>query len=85
MWGGEAALLLRLCDALSDRLLEGPFCLRAPNRLLEWLGLLRRLHPHDRPPDSFHWRPGIPLRLHHRLEGLGHRSRVCRTGDISAR
>lgn len=85
MWGGEAALLFRLRDALSDRVLEGPLCLRPPYRILEWLGLFHRLHPHDWPADSFHRRPGFPLWMHHWPERFRDCSGVCCTWNFGAR
>ncbi|XP_044864977.1 sodium/calcium exchanger 1 isoform X3 [Mauremys mutica] len=63
----------------------GPFRLRPPDRLLEWLGLLRRLHPNDWFADGFHRGFGIPFWLHHWPEGFSDCSRVCCIGNISAR
>ena len=85
MWGGEAALLLRLRDALSDCVLEGSLRLRPPYRILEWLGVFHRLHPHDWRTDGFHRRPGFPLWLHHRPEGFRDRGSVRRAWNLSAR
>lgn len=82
---GEAPLLLRLRHAFPHRLLESPLRLRPAHRLLERVGMFRGVNPHDRPPDGFHRRPSIPLRLHRRTQRLRHSRGVCGAGHFSAR
>lgn len=82
---GEAPLLLRLRHAFPHRLLESSLRLCPSHRLLERVGVFRGVNRYDRPPDGFHRRPSIPLRLHHRTQRLRHSRGVCGTGHFSAR
>ena len=88
-WGwvrrGEAAFLLWLRHALPHSLLEGAVCLRAPNRVLPRLGLLRCVHSHHRHAHRHHRGPGLPLRLHHWSQGLGHGCYFCGIWHLGAR
>lgn len=88
-WGwvrrGEAAILLRLRHALPDSLLEGAVCLRTPHRVLPRLGLLCRLHSHHWHAHSHNRRPGLPLWLHHRPQGLSDSCCFCGVWHLCAR
>lgn len=82
---GEAPFLFRLRHAFPHRLLEGSLRFRPAHRLLERVGVFRGVNPHDWPSDGFHRRSGIPLRLHHRAEGLRHRRCVRGIGHFGSR
>lgn len=85
MWRGEAALLFWLRHALPHCLLEASVRLRPSHRLLEWLGLLRRLYLSHRHADGSNRRPGITFRLHRRTQRLRHRCGVRGFGHICTR
>ncbi|XP_071656903.1 sodium/calcium exchanger 2 isoform X3 [Patagioenas fasciata] len=79
---GAVAVVLRLRDALPDGVLEGSVRLRAAHRLLQRLGLLRRLHPPPRAAHRAHRGPGRALRLHRGAQGLGQRRGLRGAGDV---
>ena len=82
---GAPAVLLRLHHALPDSFLESPLRFRPAHRVLEWLGLLLRVHLPYRRADSRDRGPGLSLRLHRRSQRLRHRRGVRGPRHLSSR